>query len=56
MGTHIIPPSFRKDGSDEATFFVPHICLKSPGVKAVDSLSIQLVRSRCELADGEQLT
>ena len=45
MGTHIIPPGFRKDGGDEATFFVPYVCFESPGVKAVDSLSMHLFRS-----------
>ena len=53
MRTHIITSSFRYDGRDKATVFVPHVGFESPGVKAVENVSINFIRTCCELVDGE---
>ena len=52
--THIISSSFRYDGRDKATIFVPHVGFKSTGVKAVKNISIKFIRTCREFVNGGQ--
>ena len=54
MRTHIISSSFRYDGRDKATIFVPHVGFKSTGMKAVENVSIKFIRTCREFVNGGQ--